>query len=71
MIPHLVATSVVGLLFCVRHLRKENKGLAEGNRVLYAALTTRSAQLKYLANIIEEHGIEIDEFDMIVLTQEF
>lgn len=71
MIPvQFVIAPAVGLLYCIHHLRKENKALAEGNRFLYHVLTTRSSQLQYAANMLEEHGIVIDEFDLIVLTQE-
>jgi hypothetical protein len=71
MIPARLIVSIgVGLVYTIGHLRKENKALAEGNRMLYSALKTRSEQLQYLANLLDEHGIEIDEFDMIVLTQE-
>lgn len=72
MIPvKFVIAPAVGMLYSIYRLRKLNKALAAGNHVIYAALTTRTDQLKYLADLCEQHGVPLNDFDMIILTQQF
>lgn len=70
MIPvRLVIPPAVGLLYCIHHLRKKNKALAWRNELLCSIFETRTEQLKYMVDLLEKHGVEISEFDLIILTQ--
>jgi hypothetical protein len=62
----LITTLVIGSLFALE--RMQVKALKLENAELRANLRTSVAQSKYLANMIDESNIHVDEFDIIALS---
>lgn len=63
----LIALSVV--YDCVQHRRvkKTTMEIVEANDELHEIIAIKNAQMHYLAHLINEHGVHMDEFDYIVL----
>jgi len=72
MLPVLALKTIGGILgscgYALWHQRRTIKELQLGQELMLNQISYHEMQMYYLLNILDENGVDLDEFDMIALT---
>lgn len=72
MLPVIALKAVGGILsgcgYAIWHQRRTIKELHEDNEMMKDTISFAQYQMYYLLTVLDNNGVELEEFDMIALT---
>lgn len=64
----VLAAANIADLYLMHKLKKTNREIAEINQTLADMVIESEARVLYLAQLLDQHEIDLDEFDLIALS---